>query len=229
MNMKFLLCLLVTGAAVASAHRDDEGFISSTYSWVTNQAGDIYQSWTVGYEEPPYTVDETHEEFEIRTYPANQWVCTSNVTNGVIPPPYAIEKETTRKMFMRLFNYIQGSNDRDQEIGMTIPVSIIRKTVESEIRVTMCFYLSLANQSGPPVPSDSRVFFQDRPMLTVAVKRFGGYYWVWSDFQPKAYSLQNDLIAAGKTNIDFTYFYSNGYDAPWKFWFRRNEVWFVQN
>lgn len=31
----------------------------------------------------------------------------------------------------------------------------------------------------------------------------------------------------GEDNYDFSYYFSCGYDAPWKFWKRRNEVWLL--
>ena len=77
-----------------------------------------------------------------------------------------IETETSNQNsnFRKLFNYISGSNEKNQEIKMTVPVT-------QEIKngnMTMQFYLPLKfNKDNAPKPSNS-----DIKILTIE----GGYY-----------------------------------------------------
>ena len=77
-----------------------------------------------------------------------------------------IETETSNQnsSFRKLFNYISGSNEKNQEIKMTVPVT-------QEIKngnMTMQFYLPLKfNKDNAPKPSNS-----DIKILTIE----GGYY-----------------------------------------------------
>ena len=68
----------------------------------------------------------------------------------------AIETETSNQNsnFRKLFNYISGSNEKNQEIKMTAPVTQIEKNGN----MTMQFYLpSGFDQSNVPNPSNSEV------------------------------------------------------------------------
>ncbi len=38
----------------------------------------------------------------------------------------------------------------------------------------------------------------------------------------------DELIQGKGLNIELTKYYVNGYDSPWKFWDRRNELWRVK-
>ena len=68
----------------------------------------------------------------------------------------AIETETSNQNsnFRKLFNYISGSNEKNQEIKMTAPVTQIEKNGN----MTMQFYLpSEFDESNVPNPSNSEV------------------------------------------------------------------------
>ena len=67
-----------------------------------------------------------------------------------------IETETSNQnsSFRKLFNYISGSNEKNQEIKMTAPVTQIEKNGN----MTMQFYLpSEFDESNVPNPSNSEV------------------------------------------------------------------------
>ena len=67
-----------------------------------------------------------------------------------------IETETSNQnsSFRKLFNYISGSNEKNQEIKMTAPVTQIEKNGN----MTMQFYLpSEFNENNTPSPSNSEV------------------------------------------------------------------------
>ena len=60
------------------------------------------------------------------------------------------------------------------------------------------------------------------PTLLLYSKMMGGY----PDFEKEAGIFKTELEAAGHEDIDFSMFYSAGYDNPMKLLNRRNEVMF---
>ena len=106
-------------------------------------------SQTMAYEEANYEVVKENQKYEIRKYPDRLVIETNSIKgNG----------------FRKLFNYISGNNEKNQEIKMTVPVT-------QEIKngnMTMQFYLpSKFNKDTAPKPSNSEI-----KVLTIE----GGYY-----------------------------------------------------
>ena len=106
-------------------------------------------SQTMAYEEANYEVVKENQKYEIRKYPDRLVIETNSVKgNG----------------FRKLFNYISGNNEKNQEIKMTVPVT-------QEIKngnMTMQFYLpSKFNKDNAPKPSNLEI-----KVLTIE----GGYY-----------------------------------------------------
>jgi len=102
------------------------------------------------YEEVNYEVVKKNEIYEIRKYSDR----------------LAIETEISDKgsSFRKLFNYISGNNENNEEIKMTTPVT----QVEKKGNMTMQFYLpSEFNKDNIPSPSNS-----DVKILNIK----GGYY-----------------------------------------------------
>ena len=106
-------------------------------------------SQAMAYEEANYEVVKENKEYEIRKY-SDRLVIETNSVEG--------------NGFRKLFNYISGNNEKNQEIKMTVPVT-------QEIKdgnMTMQFYLPLKfNKDNAPKPSNS-----DIKILTIE----GGYY-----------------------------------------------------
>ena len=106
-------------------------------------------SQAMAYEEANYEVVKENKEYEIRKY-SDRLVIETNSMEG--------------NGFRKLFNYISGNNEKNQEIKMTVPVT-------QEIKngnMTMQFYLPLKfNKDNAPKPSNS-----DIKILTIE----GGYY-----------------------------------------------------
>ena len=104
---------------------------------------------TMAYEEANYKIVKENKKYEIRKYP-DRLVIETNSKRG--------------NGFRKLFNYISGSNEENEEIKMTVPVT-------QEIKngnMTMQFYLPLKfNKDNAPKPSNS-----DIEILTIE----GGYY-----------------------------------------------------
>ena len=106
-------------------------------------------SQTMAYEEENYEVVKENKKYEIRKYPDRLVIETNSIKgNG----------------FRKLFNYISGNNEKNQEIKMTVPVTQEIKNG----KMTMQFYLpSKFNKDNTPKPSNSEI-----KVLTIE----GGYY-----------------------------------------------------
>ena len=106
-------------------------------------------SQSMAYEEANYKVVKENKNYEIRKY-SDRLVVETNSTQG--------------NGFRKLFNYISGNNEQNEEIKMTVPVT-------QEIKngnITMQFYLpSKFNKENTPKPSNSEI-----EILTIE----GGYY-----------------------------------------------------
>ena len=104
----------------------------------------------MAYEEANYQVIKTNELYEIRKYSDRLAVetSTSNQNSG----------------FRKLFNYISGDNQTNEEIKMTTPVT----EMERKGNMTMQFYLPLKfDKNNVPIPS--------RPDVEI-VNIVGGYF-----------------------------------------------------
>jgi len=104
----------------------------------------------MAYEEANYQVVKTNELYEIRKYSDRLAVetSTSNQNSG----------------FRKLFNYISGDNQMNEEIKMTTPVT----EMERKGNMTMQFYLPLKfDKNNVPIPS--------RPDVEI-VNIVGGYF-----------------------------------------------------
>ncbi|XP_076032768.1 heme-binding protein 2-like [Oratosquilla oratoria] len=166
------------------------------------------------YEEPPYTVTEFNSEFQVRQYPKLKWVCTE-----------VGDKEDDSSSFFRLFDYINGNNKEGVKIEMTVPV-----TTEYNLKTsakTMCFYIGQRHQSDPPKPENKKVFIEKRPKLNIITRAVGGYFRSDSDWLDEAKKLRK-LAKQNDQDFDKSPMYWAGYDAPFKLWFRRNEVWLLK-
>jgi len=104
----------------------------------------------MAYEESKYDVVKSNEIYEIRKYSdrlAVQTISTMQNSN-----------------FRKLFNYISGNNEKNEEIKMTTPVTQIKK----KGNMTMQFYLpSNFNKDNVPNPTRS-----DVEIINIE----GGYY-----------------------------------------------------
>ncbi|MDB4070593.1 heme-binding protein [Candidatus Pelagibacter sp.] len=112
--------------------------------------GLIITSNSMSCEEANYEVVKKNEVYEIRKYSDRLAIETDISNEG--------------SSFRRLFNYISGNNDKNEEIKMTTPVT----QVEKKGSMTMQFYLpSRFNKENIPSPSNP-----DVKILNIK----GGYY-----------------------------------------------------
>jgi effector-binding domain-containing protein len=112
--------------------------------------GLIITSKGMAYEEVNYEVVKKNEIYEIRKY-SDRLVVETEISNQ-------------GSSFRKLFNYISGNNENNEEIKMTTPVT----QVEKKGSMIMQFYLpSRFNKDNIPRPSNSDVKI---------LKIKGGYY-----------------------------------------------------
>lgn len=161
-------------------------------------------------ENQKYRLVHQEAKFEIRFYPAATFAkIYSQGTNY---------KSVASSGFNKLAGYIFGGNDQNKSIAMTAPVRMEIGDKGS----TMSFVMPEKYQeSDLPKPKDSGVHIVKSSPQYVAVIRFGGY----ADdekIKEKRDELL-DLIQKKGINVMGEYSFL-GYNAPFQFWGRKNEV-----
>ena len=137
-----------------------------------------------------------------------------------------------RQAFWRLFNYIQGNNEKKMKIKMTVPVTMQMapgKTPSSlsEDNRIMSFFIPFKHQKDAPTPSADDVRLTYVEPFCAYVMVYGGWSNKW-----KVQRNYKALVAALKRDglgEDFRTdaVYSAGYDGPSKIFNRHNEIWLV--
>ena len=169
---------------------------------------------------PKFTVITKTGDYEEREYEASKW--TSTVVSD-------IDYQTAvSEGFMKLFDYISGDNAEKKKVAMTAPV--ITKVVPGQgpacaSNFTVSFMVPFADQDNPPKPSDPTVFLSELPALKAYVRSFGGFA-SGDKYVQEAAELAKALNSTQR--YDDSYYYTAGYDAPFKPFNRHNEVWFIE-
>jgi hypothetical protein len=172
-------------------------------------ASQIYWA-TVKTETQAYQVLTSEAGFEIRLYPpATMARVSMNAKNY---------KELSASGFQKLASYIFGGNEAKKSIAMTTPVHMNL----TDSAATMSFVMPAEYQKDNlPKPNDAAVTLLTAPEEYVAVVAFGGYA---SDSDIKKYANQLEHILK-KNNIEyFGNFRFLGYNAPFQFINRTNEI-----
>ncbi|XP_040821304.1 heme-binding protein 2 isoform X1 [Ochotona curzoniae] len=169
----------------------------------------------------PEDVGPQPESYEIRHYGPAKWVST------------CIESmdwdSAVQTGFTKLSSYIEGNNERELKMKMTAPVTSFVEPGSgpfSEATVTVSLYLPWEQQSDPPRPSESGVFIEERPGMTVFVRSFDGFSSAQKN-QEQLLTLASILREEGKV-FDERVYYTAGYNSPFKLLDRNNEVWLIQ-
>ncbi|KAM4770894.1 heme-binding protein 2-like [Rhinophrynus dorsalis] len=165
---------------------------------------------------PKYRVVQQYDSFEQRAYEATNWVTTPLELDF-----FNIGMVTS---FRRLFDYISGKNSQGIKIKMTVPVLIYIPSKDSAANATMSFFVPSA-LVNPPTPLNPAVYLQSFPPKSFYVKSFSGYAFNY-DYEKKAKALAEELVALGKP-FDHSYHSNAGYNDPFTFLNRHNEVWYA--
>jgi len=174
-----------------------------------------------GLECPKFTVEKTTKEYELRMYPTSSWVSTN-----IVGMDY---DKATSEGFHRLFDYISGANELNMKIDMTAPVTtrvIPGPGPACESNFTVSFFVPFKYQENPPKPTSPDVFISSLPEFEAYVRSFKGFAGQ-DEYLKEAATLAADLSNATISHhTDF--FYTAGYDSPFKPFNRHNEVWYFK-
>ena len=157
------------------------------------------------YETQEYRVVDQIDNAEIRFYPSAAMIKVS-------------AEQNRNNNFGKLFRYIAGNNEENEEIAMTTPVYIYDQNKTMEF-VLPKKYLS----KDLPMPNDRDVeAYISNPRYFAAI-RYSGYSNA-NKIQKHRNELKSILDNNGLEIISD--FYVLSYDAPTKFYNRRNEILF---
>jgi len=175
---------------------------------------------------PGFQVDdnfhlEEMETVERRTYDASKWVSVR--VKGVSYDKAMYDG------FMTLFRFISGTNEKQAKIPMTAPVKtrIVPgpgPTCENDFIIS--FFIPFEFQAETPSPTEEGVYLEDVEPFTVYVASFGGRAKEEAIVQ-QASDLASALSAQGVQIVE-DYYFSAGYDPPFRLFNRHNEVWLVE-
>jgi hypothetical protein len=161
-------------------------------------------------EEQKYSVIEKDNDFEIRLYPS--------ATFATIKSNAKTYKDLSGPGFRKLAGYIFGGNVSETKIAMTAPVHMDLNDTAS----TMSFVMpSNYSQANLPTPNDTNIILHKSNDEYVAAIRFGGFV---SDADLKTQTEKLKRILAEKGINSFGNYRFLGYNPPYQFFGRRNEI-----
>lgn len=191
--------------------------LMSTFAYSAFKAPDFCN----GLECPEYeSISILTKNIEIRQYKKSTWVST-NMKNGAMD-------SLKSKGFRTLFSYISGKNAEKEKIEMSTPVLIkINSNVafsENDTVGTMSFYLGYKYENeAAPLPEDSNAFLSTLEPKKYAVISYGGYS-NQKDQEENLISL-GSYLEQNSYKFNKEYYFYAGYDSPFRFLGRHNEVW----
>ncbi|CEL95892.1 unnamed protein product [Vitrella brassicaformis CCMP3155] len=173
---------------------------------------------------PEFEIQTSDEKtnYEERTYGPTMWVSTKIQTTD-----WNMVGATG---FQRLFGYISGQNDNGTKIEMTAPVLtevMAGPGPACGSDFVVSFYIS-ESVANPPKPTNPDVYLQKRPPMRVAVTQYGGFTYNYEKkIVPHIETLTKDIEERGEkySDPDAPVLYVAGYDPPFRFFNRHNEVW----
>ncbi|XP_071832451.1 heme-binding protein 2-like [Apostichopus japonicus] len=171
---------------------------------------------------PLFTTVSSNSDYEHRSYQPSKWVST-RVLGGT-------HRQAGSTSFNKLFAYISRGNEENMKMDMTVPV--IAKVIPTgdgegmNADYTYSFFIPFEHQENTPAPSSDDVFLEEMPAFEAYVRDFGGWAYE-SDYISNARLLKADL---DRDNVDYddSFYYTVGYDSPFRWFFRRNEVWILK-
>ncbi|XP_064616635.1 heme-binding protein 2-like [Liolophura sinensis] len=164
------------------------------------------------YQCPNFTVVSAGEDYELRQYEPTTWVATAR-GNGWFSTFY---------MYMRLVKYtVRGYNSLELRMPMTVPIVTKISTTAPE---EMMFMLPEDRQKDPPMPTNALVYIVKMPALKVYVRTFGGFA-SDSDYDNEILALKSSLGSDNQYEQNVAY--KVGYNSPFTWFNRHNEVWLV--
>lgn len=165
---------------------------------------------TLKTENQKYRLVLKEDGFEIRFYPSATFAKINSLGTNY--------KSVASSGFNKLAGYIFGGNDQGKSIAMTAPV----RMEMSDKGSTMSFVMPEKYQASDlPKPKDASVQIVKSSPQYVAVIRFGGYADDEKINEHRAILLKLIENKGIKVTGEYTFL---GYNAPFQFWGRTNEV-----
>ncbi len=161
-------------------------------------------------ETQPYQIIRTEKDFEVRLYPS--------AIMATISMNARTYKELSSVGFRKLATYIFGGNHSNKNIAMTSPVHMNINETQSSMSFVMP---SNYNKDNLPKPNDSSVTIVTTTQEYVAAIQFGGYA---NDDDIKKYAAKLQSLLKTKGIEYYGNFRFLGYNAPYQFWGRKNEI-----
>jgi len=211
------LILLVLLSLSKAAPAEDSMIPGGNYiNNLVERGVDVVTQWVSTYTEAPYTVTQTHSGgVQERLYPAMSWMCNKRTENT--------ESDIQRSsLFWPLFSYIQGGNADLTMIPMTIPVTTLVTHTNGQVTLEMCFFMGA---DTPPASTNPAVYLKQEGERRIVTRTVGGYMDTEA-WKVEAEELRDALHQQGINFVEDRW-YQVGYDAPHKFWNRRNEIWYM--
>lgn len=188
------MILILSGVAIAVL------IVFQTYTAMANEKTDSQ----------PYQIIRTEKDFEIRLYPKS--------TLATITSNAKTYKELGSSGFGKLAGYIFGGNADKKQISMTSPVYMDINDSASTMSFVMPANFNLENL---PKPNNPDVKIHIKSEEYVAAIRFGGYA---SDKAIKEHTEKLEKALKANSIVYFGNFRFLGYNPPYQFFGRRNEV-----
>lgn len=161
-------------------------------------------------ETQPYRIIKTEKDFEIRLYPP--------ATMATILMNAKTYKELSSAGFRKLAAYIFGGNNANKSIAMTTPVHMDINENQSSMSFVMP---ANYNEDNLPKPNDSSINIKTTSEEYVAAIQFGGYA---NGEEIKIYAAKLESALKSKGIEYYGNFRFLGYNAPYQFWGRKNEI-----
>ncbi len=160
-------------------------------------------------ETPDYKIIKTYGEVEIRHYP-NMVIAKTNLNDK------SFDKQGNSG-FRTIANYIFGGNEKNEKIAMTAPV-----VMNMGDSASMYFVMPRKYKKNElPKPDSKNVEIVEESEKNLAVIKYGGYS---NDQKIEKYrNLLQEELEKNHVKTIGSYMYM-GYNAPWDFINRRNEV-----
>ena len=156
-----------------------------------------------------YSVEASYDSFEIRNY--DSALFTS------VKLPFSGFDKSSSKGFSILAGYIFGDNEENKKIAMTSPVSM---TLQDSI--TMMFMVpNEYTEESLPKPSQSIIKIKNIESKKMAAISFGGWA---NDKKIELYKSKLILSLESEGILFSDKFLFFGYNAPYEFLNRKNEV-----